>query len=484
MEIQPYKLNEPALQTGDKTIQAGDQPAKADGDGFKSSENRTGLPPSVADNISSAAKTLFKDRGDAANLPPEVIWSFQAPSTCDHPPVRGPEGNIYVRAAEESVFALDEKGNTLWKVKNNMSFGDPPNVDKNGNIYFIDSYGIIEGITIQSYRPDGGKRWEHSQKLDGGFGSYTDEGRPRTIIDDSTDSVLARFQNTLYNLDQETGKINWSFRLFDYAYDGIGLFEKGADGRYYVACSKDGLIHIVDPKSGSEVGKIGNSHKGNTILGMGLGQDGTIYTTEHNWTSSMKGIRASGADGKELWFAPGEFNGSPLPGPDNTLYVKKKEGKGRYTVCALDSKTGALKWTSPVPAAQELESLVDPDGNLIVKMDVPGKPVKTTAGKKKWSHAFAEDPVSKICCIQPDGRAKWIMEPGFWIYTPLSLDEKNGVLYGADNGGGCIGIDLGRINGIVDEKRQESGQDAQTVMIEMEDDFVNIAGTKLPVRKG
>lgn len=272
------------------------------------------------------------------NLPAEVLWSFQAPSTCDHPPVRDPEGNIYVRAQEESVFALDEKGNTLWNVKNNMSFGDPPNVDKNGNVYYIDSYGIIEGITFKSLTPQGEKRWEYSQKISGGFESYTDQGRPRTITDDSTSSVLGRFQNTLYNIDLDSGKLNW--------------------------------------------------------------------------TPQMKGIRAAGTDGKELWFTQGEFTGSPLPGPDNTLYVKKKEGKERYTICALDSTTGAFKWTSPVPAAQDLQTLVDPDGNLIVKMDVPGKPVKTTAGKKRWSRSLTEDPISKICCIQPDGRAKWIMEPG------------------------------------------------------------------------
>lgn len=485
MEITPFRVPEEGSKSsaagGNRIVpddeQKGGQPVLSDG--FASSGS-VKPPPSFSHAISAAAKSILQEHQAGPEVPPEIIWSFQAPAPCNHPPVRGPEGNIYVRASDESVFALDEKGNSLWQVKSEMTFGNPPSVDKDGNIYFIDKYGIIDGITFLSYDSKGEKRWEFRQKVDGGLGSFSPDGAPLTVVDESANSLVARFQNILYSFDLQSGKPNWTFMLDKYPYSGIGLFEKGPDGKYYVASDRDRAIHCIDPQSGREEKKI-KSQNGGSFLGMAPGRDGAIYTVLHEWDSDKQGIAAQSPDGKALWFTKGEFVGTPIAGPD-TIFVQKKERKGQYTIAGIDAATGAIKWSGPLPPAGEIEPILTPEGNLLVKVDVNETAKKTTAGKRKWSRAFAEDPVSKIYCIRPDGIVKWVMQPGFWIYTGLSLDEKNGVLYCADNGGGCMGLNLKKIDELVEKSLQLQDNSEKPVEIEIEDGFVNIGGTRLPIR--
>lgn len=473
----------PVTPPAPQTLPACAGPAQANvaalaADGFAS----TGSAPPSQD-VAAAAKALFAKPGEGPGIPPEVVWSFQAPSTCEHPPLPGPEGNIYVRASETAVFALDSKGNTLWTGESTTSFGDRPSVDDRGNIYYIDKYGIIDGIRFMSYDSKGEKRWEVKQKIDGGMGSYSEEGAPLTTVDEANNALIARFQNRIYSMDLDTGKPNWSYSLFDYAYDGIGRIEKGPEGSYYISCNHDRAIHVLDPATGKEVRKIPALARESSYLGLAVGDDGAMYCTEFGWDAGQKGLRAMDRDGNELWFAKGGFEGKPLLGPDNLVYLKRKDGKGNYSMCALDASTGKQKWGRSFTSVEGCDPMVTPDGSLIVKVDAPGKATKATAGAKKWSRAMGEDPVSRIFCIDSAGRDKWIMEPGFWVYTSLSLDEKNNLLYASDNGGGCIAINLDRINEAVEERRKAAPAQTEAVRIEIREDYVDVDGIRLPVRR-
>jgi outer membrane protein assembly factor BamB len=437
-------------------------------------------------DVRKAAGALLGNAPDAAPpLPAEVTWSFQAPSNCSAPPVTGPEGNVYVRASEKSIIALDTRGNMLWKAPLEDVFGEAPCIDERGNIYYTDSsFGAFK---IISYDSKGKKRWEYEHEASTGSRIG---GMDRMFMDRDNNSIAIPFKNMIYNIDRDTGKSNWTFSVSDYKYGDIGYLERGPEGDYYLACRDDGAIHVLDARTGKEKKRLKGPGESHCFHEISMAKEGTIYTIEDfadksSGNKSIRGIRALSPDGADKWFTKGEFSGRPVIGTDGTIYLRRKEGKKDCSLNALDPETGKLKWFMPIKGENAQDPVITPEGNLLLNVEVPGKPLRKHSNQgKTWNRSFEENPVSKIICVRPDGLTKWTMDPGMWIYTPLSIDEKNGILYGADNGGQCLGIDLKRLDSAVEDMRQKgSTPENEPVKIEVEDDFINVGGIRLPISR-
>jgi len=488
MEIRSDNISAGQLQKMDRAAQAGampgDSPAPAPaGDTWFGS----GAPPvetkQVMQSISanSAAEALFSEKQAEMVVPSEVMWSFQAPAAGQSPPVTGPPDNVYFRAGSDNLYALDTKGNELWKVKVEDTFGRPPAVDDKGNIYYSDSH--FGKLTIASYNPKGEKRWEHVRDVSG-TGSKTEED-DQIFLDHQSNTMMLVLKNRIYGMDMSSGSCNWVFSLSDYEYGEVGYLEKGPDGKYYLASNQDGQIHVLDPKTGKETGKFKATSDPHSFMGMAIGQDGTIFTTESLGDWDKRAIRAEKPGGAQLWESKkGEYVRSPVIGADGTVYMQRKESREKYCLEAFDPATGELKWYRPMPARNCDDPIPLSDGSLLIKAEGTADPSMNRPWKKGWHRAMGEDPVSKIHCYGKDGLVKWTLEPGVWLHTKMTIDEKNGILYASDNTGGCLGINIKKLDEAATKAREQAVPDGNPLRIVLEEDYVDVGGVKLPVSRG
>ncbi|MGV8124905.1 MAG: PQQ-binding-like beta-propeller repeat protein [Candidatus Xenobiia bacterium LiM19] len=491
MEIGFDRIPQSPVQRTDSTAQ-GNIPSKDLSPGIQTSDTWSGsgtaqsaVPqtPQSGKSIStgSAAEVLFNEKQAEMIVPSEVMWSFQAPASTHAPPVTGPPENVYARAGEDHLYALDTKGNELWKVKVEDTFGREPAVDDKGNIYFSDT--SYRGLKIASYSPKGEKRWEYNQEVSG-TGSKTEED-DQIFLDGPSNTMMLVLKNRIYGVDMDSGACNWTFSLSDYEYGEIGYLKKGPDGTYYLASNQDSQIHILDPKTGKETGRFKGTSDPHSYLGMAIGQNGNIFTTESLGEWDKRAIRAEKPDGTSLWESKkGDYVRSPIVGADGTVYAQRKESREKYNLEAFDPATGELKWYRPMPGRNCDDPIVMSDGSLLIKADEPDDSSKKRPWKKGWHRAMGEDPVSRIHCYSPDGLVKWTLEPGVWLHTKLTIDEKNGILYAGDNTGGCLGINISRLDEAAMKVKEQAVPDGSPLKIVLEEDYVDVGGIRLPVARG
>ncbi|MDQ7822220.1 MAG: PQQ-binding-like beta-propeller repeat protein [Candidatus Eremiobacteraeota bacterium] len=465
-------------------LSGGSLPTDQAKDTWSGSATPQNTAPRTMKNIStaSASEALFKGEEQAVKVPSEVMWSFQAPAASNAPPVTGPPGNVYVRAGSDFLYAVDTKGAVLWSTKVEDTFGREPAIDSKGNVYFSDSsFGTMK---IASHDPQGGKRWEYTQQVTG-TGSKTEED-DRILLDAPSNTMILCLKNRLFGLDMSSGACNWTFSLSDYEYGEVGHLRQGPGGSYYLASNVDHQIHILDPKTGKETGKFKGTQDPHSYLGMAVGQDGTVFTTEELGDWNKRAVRAQKPDGSTLWQSrSAEYVRDPLVGPDGTVYIQRKEGREKYCLDALEPATGELKWYRPMPGGNCDDPLLMADGSLLIKADEPADPATKRPWKKGWHRAMEEDPVSKIYCLSPGGTVKWTLEPGLWLHSKLTLDESKGILYGSDNTGGCLGINISKLDETVMKIREQSvPDDGSPLKIVLEEDCVDIGGIRLPVGRG
>lgn len=171
----------------------------------------------------------FRTDKNLYSLDPDgnVNWKFpDGGSWNDSPPVIGPDGTVYIVAAQDHISFKDENqalvaikdGKELWRYKSHGDYtGDPqPLVGKDGTIYFGADKDVKKGIIFKkteekpfliALNPDGSEKFKADVKY---WPSYVStqltEGPDGTIYACHGDKELTAF-------NPDTGKEKWHFHL-------------------------------------------------------------------------------------------------------------------------------------------------------------------------------------------------------------------------------------------------------------------------------
>ena len=169
--------------------------------------------------------------------------------------------------------------------------------------------------------------------------------------------IFGAWDNTLYALDQQTGREcwKWTHDLPGIHYSPAAVWPVAADDKVFIADPKRALT-AIDLRTGQTVWRTFQSQVRESI---GLSEDGQrIYAKTMN--DSIVCYAAQKQEASQIWATDAGFGyeHAPcmLPEQDGIVYTSTNDG----VVCALDGRTGHLRWQHKV-------------GNSLVNTVVPLK---------------------------------------------------------------------------------------------------------------
>jgi len=261
----------------------------------------------------------------------EVSWRNPAVRAQDGSPVIGPDGTVYVRGTDATLYAVRPDGTLKWAVApaapGAALVGLPrPAVGKDGTIYGVRPDSTQTRLELLAVSPNGSVRWR------------TPIGRVLGEIIPAADGgvyvvgsgALHKAADTLLAV-RGTGVVRWRLplppKITD---DGVGL-AIGGDGRPFLG-RDSGVVPVRAPDASVARAAPRSRWQAAALLG----EDGAVLT----WRGTM--ILARGPDGVERW----RHDVARLLEGEDVRSITHARGSGRlyvstkYRVVVLDPEDG------------------------------------------------------------------------------------------------------------------------------------------------
>lgn len=289
----------------------------------------------VADDLGNlTAYSLKKDKR---------LWSFAAEKRIVGTPAVA-DGVVVFGSADKHIYGVSSMdGKLLWTLKASAPvLGAVAITD--GTAYIGASDHTFRAINLKN----GKLIWAYT-----GVKGYI-ETRP-LLADGKV--IFGAWDNTLYALDQQTGREcwKWTHGLPGIHYSPAAVWPVAANGKVFIADPKRALT-AINLRTGQTVWRTFQSQVRESI---GLSEDGQrIYAKTMN--DSIVCYAAQKQEASQIWATDAGFGyeHAPcmLPEQDGIVYTSTNDG----VVCALDGRTGHLRWQHKV-------------GNSLVNTVVPLK---------------------------------------------------------------------------------------------------------------
>ena len=262
-------------------------------------------------------------------------WSLQLSipkyATSNPVPAIGPDGTIFVNAADGALCAVEPSGRLKWRLPGNYGFPMPR---RNGDVC------VWVGSAIQAIMPTGTVRWARTLV---GIGSRV--GALRQVLSVRNDGSVIVAGEQIWALAPADGAILWQYRL------GQGSLNIQAP----IVVAEDGRILFNETTTGIQVlTSSGALQRSLSWISFEFAVADTGVTFLR--PSGRNGLAAVDPGGSTLWtqsFA-GPNPGPPVIGRNGTVYVSENSvsgAAGSHVIRALDPQTGALRWVAPSIAA-------------------------------------------------------------------------------------------------------------------------------------
>lgn len=360
----------------------------------------------------------------------KLKWKFKTGGMIDSTPAIGPDGTIYFGSYDGNLYAVNQDGSEKWKYSvskdgKKSAVRGAIAVSGDGTIYTIALHNLQDAIG----------NIEGEKKI---FGLSSGTGEIFAINSDGT--LKWSFDKiTQYNGIPPAPKIGQDGTI----YVGTGLFTGSNEGGRLYAFNPDGSTKwTYKPPSGGTVG---------------IGDDGTIYTTAQDNVSNMyvAAIHPNGSKKWELLIGKG-IDSAPAIGADGTIYIGSQD-KNFYAI----NPDGTIKWKFATNDWVESPPAIGPDGTIYFGTSEFGKDVNIYAlnpdGTKRWSFPtgagvypgvvigkegtiYAGSRDGYFYAINPDGTLKWKYRSegtegsAYQSTTSSAIDKDGTIYYGAVNG--------------------------------------------------
>ncbi len=298
-------------------------------------------PVTAAPRVSPDGTIYIDSRNFYAFSPAgELLWT--RPSSDPHTVDIGPDGTVYF-GSDGTIFAYTPAGDLLW------SFTEPPGgqglmagptVGSDGNIYAITDLG---GLGALSLTPSGDLIWNTP-----GYGNIGGTGLtpvPLTanrlyFAEDVVPGCTGGLQEGINALDLN-GNVQWCVPM-----SGVSRPVATPDGDALV--HNGGVLFDFTP-TGSVRWQFAFPFPSGTLIGPGVGPDGTIYifhAFSNLWSLTPSGTERWEVDG----IAGSNFPVVPTVSPDGSVVVFGTVFSFGVNgaLVAVTANNGSLLWTLPI----------------------------------------------------------------------------------------------------------------------------------------
>jgi outer membrane protein assembly factor BamB len=302
---------------------------------------------------------------------------------------------------------------------------------------------------------DGSEVWRFPQEPDNQITFYTE---PALTTDGQL--IVGSYNNTLYSIDPESGRLNWTFTGVRNRFVASplaterGIFAANADKNVYAldfegnlrwtfgldseswarpvsdpectclyVTSMDHTVYALDPESGKLLWR--SRDLGGAIVGTpALSEDGALYVG--TFGSAMLALDSQ--DGEELWRFPTEgwvWSGPALS--EDRLYFGDLNGY----FYAVDARTGTQVWRigseqldGPIagsPVVEEEAIYFTTESGTIYAVDLEGKILwSQPVGGKLYTPPATPDDIILVTPIETDDLLVALTKAGAsrWTYNP------------------------------------------------------------------
>jgi outer membrane protein assembly factor BamB len=398
-----------------------------------------GAKQTLSGHLPEAAVPVYRipvefQRIEAFAKPPAPQWSYPAPTIKWRTKVPGPvwaglerdqrTGMLFVGTDAGTLHALDEAGKQRWQFETRKPIKARPAAIGEA-VYVASDSGFLYKLDVRSGR----EAWR--ARIDAGSPARipVDQAKTRwdrygsSVVADAERVYVASRDNHLYALDLESGKERWRFASKDMATATPALY---ADGVLFA--SFDGTIYALDADSGKPRWQYDARQP---ISGDLLVDAERVFAGSRSYDL----IALDAHNGKELWKHYYWFSWieSPPVIHGEVVYTGSSDATAVY---AIDARSGARRWKTPVPGWAWARPTVDE--RMVVAATVGQGPhpgvregalvgLDRDSGRIRWVHlnSPSRDAVEK--------KREW----GF-ASSPVLAD---GIVYAADLDGAVYALD-------------------------------------------
>lgn len=338
--------------------------------------------------------------------PGSLLWAFQTNDGVISSPTMGVDGTIYIGSDDGKVYALDGKiGAKKWDYQTGGRVRSTPAVGPDGTVYV----GSYDTKMYALNKTTGAKLWEFAT---GGeilsspalgpsgtlyFGSgYRDVGGQKA------------YDGKIYAIDARTGVEIWRYQVQSTRPAVWGSAAIAEEGTIYIGAS-DNSVYALHGKTGARVwqDQFGGDVWAPALLGNGFlcAGGGTHFRALNTVTGAMKWDYDTGISS----------DGSPVVGPDGTVYFGDDAGK----LHAVDGGSGLKKWSFDTGWEIDSTPAIAADGTIYTGSGNGG-----TLGPGKSLYAL--DSIT--------GTMLWKYKTGGGVYSSPAIGTDGTVYFGSDDG--------------------------------------------------
>ena len=254
---------------------------------------------------------------------PKYKWKTQLPETIKSCPVIDND-NVYVGCNDNFLYCLGlSKGEIKWKFEADAEIEASPSIYKN-NVYVSTSNGSIYAID----KIKGTKLWEYT--TDGKIVGTPNIYKPAQDI--PAKIVIGSYDNFIYCLDSQTGKVCWKIEAANYINGTISIYKDKA-----IIGSCDGFLYIINLESGELAHKIDCE---TYIPGWAASANNITYVG--NYDGKVRAFNLSTFE--KLWTYDNSerpiLEGPSISNSVNSIIFSDSDGY----ITSIDSKSGKKKW--------------------------------------------------------------------------------------------------------------------------------------------
>jgi len=283
------------------------------------------------------------------------VWRIEAVKMISGP-VIGPDGSIYISAADSTLLALNADHSERWRINVGQYLWNPPAIDTDGCLYYSTNSGALHKV-----KPDGTLEWVRQiTTLDW----WT---RSSPVVD--SDGTIYFVSGSLYAITSD-GEVLWTFgERITTRSPAIGL--EGAI--YLVAHRNQSYLQAINPNGTLkwEYQLVASADSGPVI-----GPEGNIYLLVEDG-NGISFLYAWDGDGQILWMFPTDdgSHSTPAVGDDGVVYFGTGDpwtdwetywrGSSIYAVNLDGTQQWRIETISPVRASPAIGT----DGHIYISAD-------------------------------------------------------------------------------------------------------------------
>ncbi|MBD3350028.1 MAG: PQQ-binding-like beta-propeller repeat protein [Candidatus Lokiarchaeota archaeon] len=314
---------------------------------FQSPYHKKAPWPSMRGDIRNSGtlmncKYTYKEGGT------QKVIHFQTGNSIFSTPIIGPNEKIYVGSADHKFYLLEpHEERKAWEYDIGEIIDSAGCIDKEGNVYVAGGDG-----KIHAYSAEGKEKWQYDAV----------NNRPKELLSFSTNFwfeanivlgpdgaiYVANDDFYLYKMTKE-GDIIWAYRTGFLIWSAPAFWK---DGTVFIA-GFDQILYALDMDTGKLKWK--TDLNGSLVSSTTVGIEGTLYQGSFN--GNMYGIDSQ--DGNIKWkFSTGaHIYASAAVSPDNIIYFGSTNGM----FYALNGENGELKWSYYIGDAIRASASLGPD---------------------------------------------------------------------------------------------------------------------------